>query len=105
MGVPWAGSRANALRMSLAVSEVPAVSPGEQEEALCRSHISQLRDIRLQLESCESRTVTKVRLPLGKEPARECAQRQSEQQVPGHLGREHGCQKQGPGHPGSGHGY
>ncbi|XP_054023519.1 plectin [Dryobates pubescens] len=53
---------------------------GEQEEALCRSHISQLRDIRLQLESCESRTVTKVRLPLGKEPARECAQRQSEQQ-------------------------
>ncbi|XP_064910841.1 plectin isoform X36 [Columba livia] len=53
---------------------------GEQDESLCKSYISQLKDIRLQLESCESRTIHRIRLPLDKDPARECAQRISEQQ-------------------------
>ncbi|XP_066193707.1 plectin isoform X4 [Sylvia atricapilla] len=53
---------------------------GEQDESLCRSYISQLKDIRLQLESCESRTVHRLRLPLEADPLRECAQRQAEQQ-------------------------
>ncbi|XP_077637589.1 plectin [Lonchura striata] len=53
---------------------------GEQDESLCRSYISQLKDIRLQLESCESRTVHRLRLPLKADPLRECAQRQAEQQ-------------------------
>ncbi|XP_057353615.1 plectin isoform X10 [Manis pentadactyla] len=53
---------------------------GEQEESRCQRCISELRDIRLQLEACESRTVHRLRLPLDKEPARECAQRIAEQQ-------------------------
>ncbi|XP_073086426.1 plectin isoform X10 [Manis javanica] len=53
---------------------------GEQEASRCQRCISELRDIRLQLEACESRTVHRLRLPLDKEPARECAQRIAEQQ-------------------------
>ncbi|KAJ7399742.1 Plectin [Pitangus sulphuratus] len=53
---------------------------GEQDESLCKSYISQLKDIRLQLENCESRTVHRLRLPLDTDPLRECAQRQAEQQ-------------------------
>ncbi|XP_074754371.1 plectin-like isoform X15 [Athene noctua] len=53
---------------------------GEQDESLCRSYISQLKDIRLQLEGCETRTVHKIRLPLDKDPLQECAQRLAEQQ-------------------------
>uniref|UniRef100_A0A803TC99 SH3 domain-containing protein n=1 Tax=Anolis carolinensis TaxID=28377 RepID=A0A803TC99_ANOCA len=55
---------------------------GEQEESLCRNYISQLKDIRLQLEGCESRTTHKIRLPLDKDPAKECTQRITDQQVP-----------------------
>ncbi|KAM6148300.1 plectin isoform 2-T2 [Rhynchocyon petersi] len=53
---------------------------GEQEESRCQRCISELKDIRLQLEACETRTVHRLRLPLDKEPARECAQRMAEQQ-------------------------
>uniref|UniRef100_A0A8C6XJ71 Plectin n=1 Tax=Naja naja TaxID=35670 RepID=A0A8C6XJ71_NAJNA len=54
---------------------------GEQEESLCRNFISQLKDIRLQLEGCESRTIHKIRSPLDQDPVKECAQRISDQQV------------------------
>lgn len=57
------------------------VSAGEQESSLCQRCISELKDIRLQLEACETRTVHRLRLPLDKEPARECAQRITEQQA------------------------
>uniref|UniRef100_A0A8C0SC68 Plectin n=1 Tax=Canis lupus familiaris TaxID=9615 RepID=A0A8C0SC68_CANLF len=52
---------------------------GAQEESRCQRCISELKDIRLQLEACETRTVHRLRLPLD-EPARECAQRIAEQQ-------------------------
>ncbi|XP_077208971.1 LOW QUALITY PROTEIN: plectin-like [Paroedura picta] len=57
-----------------------SLEQGEQEESLCRNYISQLKDIRLQLEGCESRTVHRIRLPLDQDPAKECAQRISDQQ-------------------------
>uniref|UniRef100_A0A8C7EXW5 Plectin n=1 Tax=Neovison vison TaxID=452646 RepID=A0A8C7EXW5_NEOVI len=53
---------------------------GAQEESRCLQCISELKDIRLQLEACETRTVHRLRLPLDEEPARECAQRIAEQQ-------------------------
>ncbi|XP_060538119.1 plectin isoform X24 [Pantherophis guttatus] len=53
---------------------------GEQEESLCRNFISQLKDIRLQLEGCESRTIHKIRSPLDQDPVKECVQRISDQQ-------------------------
>ncbi|KAM9050366.1 plectin isoform 3-T4 [Megaptera novaeangliae] len=57
-----------------------SLEQGEQEESRCQRCISELKDIRLQLEACETRTVHRLRLPLDKEPARECAQRITEQQ-------------------------
>ncbi|XP_066121561.1 plectin isoform X12 [Saccopteryx bilineata] len=57
-----------------------SLEQGEQEESRCHRCISELKDIRLQLEACETRTVHRLRLPLDKEPARECAQRIAEQQ-------------------------
>ncbi|XP_049621507.1 plectin isoform X1 [Suncus etruscus] len=57
-----------------------SLEQGEQEESQCQRYISELKDIRLQLEACESRTVHRLRMPLDKEPARECAQRITEQQ-------------------------
>ncbi|XP_060099107.1 plectin isoform X4 [Heteronotia binoei] len=57
-----------------------SLEKGEQEESLCRNYISQLKDIRLQLEGCESRTIHKIRSPLDKDPAKECVQRISDQQ-------------------------
>lgn len=56
-------------------------SAGEQEESRCQRCISELKDIRLQLEACETRTVHRLRLPLDKDPGRECAQRIAEQQA------------------------
>ncbi|XP_042525340.1 plectin isoform X1 [Dipodomys spectabilis] len=57
-----------------------SLEQGEQEESRCQRCISELKDIRLQLEACETRLVHRLRLPLDKEPARECAQRIAEQQ-------------------------
>ncbi|EDL29534.1 plectin 1, isoform CRA_b [Mus musculus] len=58
-----------------------SLEQGEQEESRCQRCISELKDIRLQLEACETRTVHRLRLPLDKDPARECAQRIAEQQA------------------------
>ncbi|XP_066570676.1 plectin [Amia ocellicauda] len=52
---------------------------GEQDESVCKSFISQIKDIRLQLEGCESRTIHKIRLPLDKDPLKDCSQRINEQ--------------------------
>ncbi|XP_063042063.1 plectin a isoform X4 [Engraulis encrasicolus] len=52
---------------------------GEQDESLCKTYMSQIRDLRLRLENCESRTVTRLRHPVDKEPLKACAQRTSDQ--------------------------
>lgn len=54
---------------------------GEQNELTCRTYITQLKDLRLQLEGCEARTVARIRQPVDKEPLRDCAQRATEQKV------------------------
>ncbi|XP_067882338.1 LOW QUALITY PROTEIN: plectin-like [Heterodontus francisci] len=54
---------------------------GEQDELNCKKYVTQLKDIRLQLEGCEKRTIHKIRQPLDKEPLTECKQRISEQQL------------------------
>ncbi|XP_041039512.1 plectin-like isoform X8 [Carcharodon carcharias] len=53
---------------------------GEQDELSCKKYVTQLKDIRLQLEGCEKRTIHKIRQPLDKNPLVECKQRISEQQ-------------------------
>uniref|UniRef100_A0A8C9TYD7 Plectin b n=1 Tax=Scleropages formosus TaxID=113540 RepID=A0A8C9TYD7_SCLFO len=57
-----------------------SVERGEQDESTCRTYISQVKDLRLQLEGCEARTVARIRQPVDKEPLKDCAQRATEQQ-------------------------
>ncbi|XP_056341776.1 plectin isoform X18 [Oenanthe melanoleuca] len=53
---------------------------GEQDECACRSFISELKELRLRLESCERRTVQGLRRPLEGDALQQCARRQAEQQ-------------------------
>ncbi|XP_073714527.1 plectin a [Misgurnus anguillicaudatus] len=52
---------------------------GEQDESVCKSYITQIKDLRLRLEGCETRTVTRLRQLMDKEPLKACAQRTKEQ--------------------------
>ncbi|KAM9738579.1 plectin a isoform 4-T4 [Menidia menidia] len=52
---------------------------GEQDESVCKTFLTQLRDIRLRLEGCETRTVTRLRQPVDKEPLKACALKTAEQ--------------------------
>ncbi|XP_032775974.1 plectin isoform X16 [Strigops habroptila] len=53
---------------------------GEQDESLCQSFLSRLKELSLQLQRCESSTIHCLRLPLDKNPQAECARRITEQQ-------------------------
>uniref|UniRef100_A0A8C5Q7K6 Plectin n=1 Tax=Leptobrachium leishanense TaxID=445787 RepID=A0A8C5Q7K6_9ANUR len=57
-----------------------SIERGEQDESSCKNYISQLKNIQLQLDGCESRTVSKIRSPLDKDPIKECSQRIGDQQ-------------------------
>ncbi|XP_052389487.1 plectin-like isoform X5 [Carassius gibelio] len=56
-----------------------SVEQGEQDESVCKSYITQIKDLRLRLEGCESRTVNRLRQLMDKEPLKACAQRATEQ--------------------------
>ncbi|XP_060798659.1 plectin a isoform X3 [Neoarius graeffei] len=51
---------------------------GEQDESVCKTYITQIKDLRLRLEECESRMVSRLRQPVDKEPLKACAQRTTE---------------------------
>ncbi|KAG9342785.1 hypothetical protein JZ751_015651 [Albula glossodonta] len=52
---------------------------GEQDESVCKSYITQIKDLRLQLEACEARTVSRIRQPVDKDPLKDCVQKTAEQ--------------------------
>ncbi|KAE8282540.1 Plectin [Larimichthys crocea] len=52
---------------------------GEQDESMCKTYLTQIKDLRLRLEGCENRTVTLLRQPVDKEPLKACAQKTAEQ--------------------------
>ncbi|XP_077051492.1 plectin a isoform X6 [Siphateles boraxobius] len=52
---------------------------GEQDESVCKSYITQIKDLRLRLESCENRTVNRIRQMVDKDPLKACSQRATEQ--------------------------
>ncbi|XP_016136919.1 plectin-like [Sinocyclocheilus grahami] len=56
-----------------------SVEQGEQDESVCKSYITQIKDLRLRLEGCESRTVNRLRQLMDKQPLKACAQRATEQ--------------------------
>ncbi|XP_045913971.1 plectin a isoform X1 [Micropterus dolomieu] len=52
---------------------------GEQDESVCKTYLTQIKDLRLKLEGCENRTVTRLRQPVDKEPLKACAAKTTEQ--------------------------
>ncbi|XP_034091905.1 plectin a isoform X5 [Gymnodraco acuticeps] len=52
---------------------------GEQDESVCKTYLTQIKDLRLRLEGCENRTVTRLRQPVDKEPLKACAMKTAEQ--------------------------
>ncbi|XP_054619674.1 plectin a isoform X4 [Dunckerocampus dactyliophorus] len=52
---------------------------GEQDESVCRIYLNKLKDLRLRLEACENRTVTRLRQLADKEPLKACALKTAEQ--------------------------
>ncbi|CAL8365500.1 unnamed protein product [Arctogadus glacialis] len=60
-------------------SLVTSVEQGEQEESLCKVYLTRIKDLRLRLEGCENRTVTRLRQPVDKEPLKACALKTAEQ--------------------------
>ncbi|KAM4568863.1 plectin isoform 2-T2 [Fundulus diaphanus] len=63
-----------------------SMEKGQQDETLCKNYISEIKDLRLRIEDCESQTVARIRKPMDKEPLKECSQKKQEQQkVQGEL--------------------
>uniref|UniRef100_A0A3B3CL01 Plectin a n=1 Tax=Oryzias melastigma TaxID=30732 RepID=A0A3B3CL01_ORYME len=60
-------------------SLVSTAEQGEQDESVCRTYLTKIKDLRLQLESCENRTVTRLRQPVEREALRACALKTAEQ--------------------------
>ncbi|XP_052002386.1 plectin-like [Xyrauchen texanus] len=56
-----------------------SLEKGEQDESICKTYITQIRDLRLQIEGCESRTVARIRQPVEKDPLKDCIQKTAEQ--------------------------
>ncbi|XP_034748137.1 plectin a isoform X7 [Etheostoma cragini] len=52
---------------------------GEQDESMCKVYLTKIKDLRLKLEGCENRTVTRLRQPVDKEPLKACALKTAEQ--------------------------
>ncbi|XP_072250896.1 plectin isoform X11 [Leuresthes tenuis] len=52
---------------------------GQQDETLCKNYISELKDLRLRIEDCETQTVARIRRPVEKETLRECSQKTTQQ--------------------------
>lgn len=57
------------------------LSTGEQDESVCKTYITQVRDLRLKIEDCESRTVARIRQPVEKDPLKDCLQKATDQKV------------------------
>ncbi|XP_076827723.1 plectin isoform X5 [Brachyhypopomus gauderio] len=58
----------------------PVVKPqGDQDESVCKNYISQIRNLRLLIEDCESRTVARIRQPVEKDPLKDCLQKTTDQ--------------------------
>ncbi|CAJ1082779.1 LOW QUALITY PROTEIN: plectin a [Xyrichtys novacula] len=58
---------------------VSSAEQGEQDESMCKTYLTRIKDLRLRLEGCENRTVTRLRQPVDKEPLKACAQKTAEQ--------------------------
>uniref|UniRef100_A0A673J0E0 Plectin b n=1 Tax=Sinocyclocheilus rhinocerous TaxID=307959 RepID=A0A673J0E0_9TELE len=60
-------------------SLIRTLEKGEQDESICKSYITQVKNLRVQIEDCESRTVARIRQPVDKDPLRDCIQKTGDQ--------------------------
>ncbi|XP_038126650.1 plectin a isoform X6 [Cyprinodon tularosa] len=75
-------NRANQHYQTMVSSAEQGFAPpraGEQDESVCKTYLTKIKDLRLRLEGCENRTVTRLRQPLDKEPLKACAAKTTEQ--------------------------
>ncbi|XP_052350055.1 plectin-like isoform X18 [Oncorhynchus keta] len=56
-----------------------SVEKGEQDESMCVTYITHIKDLRLRIEDCEARTVARIRKPVDKDPIEDCAQKTTDQ--------------------------
>ncbi|XP_071239314.1 plectin isoform X30 [Salvelinus alpinus] len=62
------------------VEKGPVVkTKGEQDESMCVTYITQIKDLRLRIEDCEARTVARIRKPVDKDPIQDSAQKTTDQ--------------------------
>ncbi|XP_041963760.1 plectin isoform X27 [Alosa sapidissima] len=58
----------------------PVVKPkGEQDESVSKTYITQVKDLRLQIEAVESRTIARIRQPVDKDPLKDCSRKTTDQ--------------------------
>lgn len=48
---------------------------------MCKTYITQVKDLRLQIEDVEARTIARIRQPVDKEPLKDCSRKTAEQKV------------------------
>ncbi|XP_069032358.1 plectin a isoform X4 [Embiotoca jacksoni] len=58
---------------------VSSAEQGEQDETVCKIYLTKIKDLRLRLEGCENRTVTRLRQLVDQEPLKSCALKTAEQ--------------------------
>ncbi|XP_049903161.1 plectin-like isoform X5 [Epinephelus moara] len=56
-----------------------SMEKGQQDETLCKNYISEIKDLRVRIEDCETGTVARIRKPMDKEPLKECVQKTTDQ--------------------------
>ncbi|XP_041963739.1 plectin isoform X6 [Alosa sapidissima] len=52
---------------------------GEQDESVSKTYITQVKDLRLQIEAVESRTIARIRQPVDKDPLKDCSRKTTDQ--------------------------
>ena len=58
------------------------MSTGEKDESVSKTYITQVKDLRLQIEDVETRTIARMRQPVDKDPLKDCFRKTAEQTVP-----------------------
>ncbi|XP_031432418.1 plectin-like isoform X14 [Clupea harengus] len=56
-----------------------AKAKGEKDESVSKTYITQVKDLRLQIEDVESRTIARMRQPVDKDPLKDCFRKTAEQ--------------------------
>ncbi|KAI4810605.1 hypothetical protein KUCAC02_013543 [Chaenocephalus aceratus] len=56
-----------------------SMEKGQQDETMCKNYISEIKDLRVLIEDCETSTLARIRKPVEKDPLKECNQKTTDQ--------------------------